>query len=77
MLLTTAEAAAIESRVARLEAERGVEVVTLLARKADDYPEAVWKAFAFGAEHQGSLLGPSDAFQRRFGLAVETDPHEA
>lgn len=49
MLLTPAEAAAIESRVAKLEAERGVEVVTVLARKSDVYPETVWKAFALGA----------------------------
>ena len=49
MLLTPAEAAAIESRVAKLEAERGVEVVTVLTRKSDVYPETVWKAFALGA----------------------------
>jgi len=60
MLLTTAEAAAIESRVARLEAERGVEVVTLLTRKSDDYPEAVWKAFAFGASLAGLAVALAD-----------------
>ncbi len=53
MLLTPTEAAAIEARVAKLKAERGVEVVTLIARKSDDYPEAVWKAFAFGAAAAG------------------------
>ena len=60
MLLTTAEAAAIESRVAKLEAERGIEVVTLLARKSDVYPEAVWKAFAFGAALAGMAVALAD-----------------
>ena len=60
MLLTPAEAAAIESRVAKLEAERGVEVVTLLARKSDVYPEAVWKAFAFGAALCGLAVALAD-----------------
>jgi putative membrane protein len=63
MLLTPAEAAAIESRVARLEAERGVEVVTLLARKSDVYPEAVWKAFAFGAALCGLAVALADLAQ--------------
>ena len=60
MLLTTAEATAIESRVAKLEAERGIEVVTLLARKSDVYPEAVWKAFAFGAALAGMAVALAD-----------------
>ncbi len=60
MLLTPTEAAAIEARVAKLEAERGLEVVTLVARKADDYPEAVWKAFAFGAAAAGLIVAMAD-----------------
>jgi putative membrane protein len=56
MLLTPTEAAAIEARVAKLEAERGVEVVALVTRKSDDYPEAVWKAFAFGAALAGLIV---------------------
>lgn len=60
MLLTPTEAAAIEARVAKLEAERGLEVVTLVARKADDYPEAVWKAFAFGAAAAGLIVALAD-----------------
>jgi uncharacterized membrane protein len=60
MLLTPTEAAAIEARVAKLEAERGLEVVTLIARKSDDYPEAVWKAFAFGAAAAGLIVALAD-----------------
>jgi putative membrane protein len=60
MLLTPWEAAAIEARVAKLEAERGLEVVTLVARKSDDYPEAVWKAFAFGAALAGLIVASAE-----------------
>jgi putative membrane protein len=60
MLLTSTEAAAIEARVARLEAERGIEVVTLVTRKSDDYPETVWKAFAFGAALAGLVVVLAD-----------------
>lgn len=49
IFLTSAEAEAIEARVAELEASCGVEVVTLIVGKADVYPETVWKAFALGA----------------------------
>ncbi|MCC7327104.1 MAG: hypothetical protein IT521_09905 [Burkholderiales bacterium] len=49
MLLTPSEAQAIEDRVAALEKARGVEVVTLVTTRSDDYPETVWTAFAFGA----------------------------
>jgi putative membrane protein len=49
MFLAPAETAAIEARVAELEASCGVEVVTLIIGKADVYPETVWKAFALGA----------------------------
>jgi putative membrane protein len=49
MFLAPAETAAIEARVAELEASCGVEVVTMIIGKADVYPETVWKAFALGA----------------------------
>ncbi|MFO1315776.1 MAG: hypothetical protein U1F58_09235 [Burkholderiales bacterium] len=49
MHLTPSESQAIEARVKALEAELGVEVVTLVVGKADVYPETVWKAFALGA----------------------------
>ena len=49
MLITSSESQAIEARVKALEAELGIEVVTLVAGKADVYPETVWEAFALGA----------------------------
>lgn len=49
MLLTIAEQQAIESRVAALEKDLGIEVVTVVTARSDDYPEVVWRAFALGA----------------------------
>jgi putative membrane protein len=60
MLLTLQEAAAIEQRVAEFEAELGVEVVTVVARKSDVYPETVWKAFALGAALAGLGVAAAD-----------------
>lgn len=48
MFLSTAEADAIDGRIARLEAHMGVQVVTAIVGKSDGYPELVWKAFALG-----------------------------
>jgi len=60
MFLTPAETQAIELRVAALEAELGVEVVTLIVGKADVYPETVWKAFALGAAATGLVVTAGD-----------------
>lgn len=49
LLLTGDEKAAIEARVAALEQTAGIEVVTVITAKSDEYPEIVWEAFAFGA----------------------------
>lgn len=49
MLLTVADQQAIESRVAALEKDLGIEVVTVVTARSDDYPEVVWRAFALGA----------------------------
>jgi putative membrane protein len=48
MYLTRAEADAIESRTAALEARTGTQVVTAVIGKADHYGELPWKAFALG-----------------------------
>jgi len=47
--LTPQEAAAIETRIARVEARTGVDVVTAVVGRSDAYPEIAWKAFALGA----------------------------
>jgi putative membrane protein len=49
MYLNRAEADAIESRIAALEARTGTQVVTAVIGKADHYGELPWKAFALGA----------------------------
>lgn len=41
-------ARAIERRIAAVEAATGVQVVAAVVPRADDYPEAHWRAFALG-----------------------------
>lgn len=60
MLITSSESQAIEARVKALEAELGVEVVTLVVGKADTYPETVWEAFALGAALAGLAVAVGD-----------------
>lgn len=60
MLLTSTEAQAIEARVKAIEADTGAEVVTLVVRKSDVYPETVWKAFALGAALTGLVFTIGD-----------------
>jgi putative membrane protein len=49
MFLTSAEADAIDAQVARVESRTGVQVVTAVVGKSDNYVELPWKAFALGA----------------------------
>ncbi len=60
MLLTPPEAQAIEARVKAIEAATGAEIVTLVVRKSDVYPETVWKAFALGASLSGLVVTLGD-----------------
>jgi putative membrane protein len=48
VFFSPAEADAIETRIASLEARTGAQVVTAIVGKSDGYPEVVWKAFALG-----------------------------
>ena len=48
-LLDAQAEAAVQQRVATLEAATGVEAVTAVIARADSYPEIPWKAFALGA----------------------------
>jgi putative membrane protein len=48
MPLPAADARSIEEHIARVESRTGVQVVTMIAGKADDYPELPWIAFAIG-----------------------------
>ena len=47
--LTADEAAGIERASAALESRAGVQVVTAIVPRSDDYPEIAWRAFALGA----------------------------
>jgi len=63
MPLTTADKDAIQSRVTALERSLGIEVVTVVAGKCDDYPETVWKAFAFGAVFTALIVVVADVLR--------------
>jgi putative membrane protein len=58
-VVTAADAAAIERRVAEFEARTGVEIVAAVERRSDLYPEVPWRAFALGASlaSLGTLAG--------------------
>ncbi len=60
MFLDPNEAEVIAARVKALEAELGIEVVTIVVGKADVYPETVWKAFALGAALAGLAVTIGD-----------------
>jgi len=49
MFLTSSDQQAIDAAVTALEREHGVEVVSIVVGRSDDYPEVVWTAFALGA----------------------------
>jgi putative membrane protein len=53
MILTPAEANAIEARVAKVEARTGAQVVAAVVGKSNTYPQLPWKAFALGAAVAG------------------------
>lgn len=72
MHLTPGESQAIEARVKALEAELGVEVVTLVVGKADVYPETVWKAFALGAALAGLVVTVGDVLRPDWVTATAT-----
>lgn len=56
MILTRAEADAIDARVAQVEARTGVQVVAAVVGKSYTYPQLPWKAFALGAAIAGLAI---------------------
>jgi len=57
MFLTSAEASAIATRIAEVEARTGVQVVVAVVGRAARYPEAHWKAFALGVSLSALIIG--------------------
>jgi putative membrane protein len=60
--LAPAEAAAVDTLVARIEARTGVQIATAIVRRSDAYTELPWKAFALGASSAGFALVIADAW---------------
>jgi len=53
MILSRAEGATIEARVAQVEARTGAQVIAAVVGKSNTYPQLPWKAFALGAAGAG------------------------
>lgn len=60
MLLTKAEADAVEARVRAIEASTGAQVVVAIVGRSDVYHGLRWRAFAFGAAIAAFALVASD-----------------
>jgi putative membrane protein len=60
--LAPAEAAAIDTLVARIESRTGVQIATAIIRRADAYTELPWKAFALAVSFAGFALVVADAW---------------
>jgi uncharacterized membrane protein len=63
MFLSSADASAIATRIAEVEARTGVQVVVAVVGRTARYPEARWKAFALGVSLGALIIGGS-AFVR-------------
>jgi len=57
MILSESDQQAIRTRAARLEAHSGIEIVTAIRARSDDYPELPWKAFGFVASLAAAVQG--------------------
>jgi putative membrane protein len=64
--LAPADAAAIDTLVARIEARTGVQLATALVRRSDAYTELPWKAFALGASLAGFARVLTDALNSQW-----------
>ena len=75
--LTAAEAAAIDTLVARIEARTGVQIATALVRRSDAYTELPWKAFALGASLAGFALVIADGWHPQWVMSYTAALHAA
>ncbi len=81
MLLSKAEADAIEARSARVEARVGAQVIAAIVGKADAHVELPWKAFTLGAVLSGLAIVVADALRPQWVTAdaalIEVRAHSA
>lgn len=75
--LAPAEAAAIDTLVARIEARTGVQIATAIIRRADPYTELPWKAFALAASFAGFALVMADAWKPQWVTSYTALVHGA
>lgn len=73
--LTTEEAAAVERRVAGIEARTGVQVVAAVVARSDHYPEIPWSAFALGASLAALATALSDLMRPSWITAATAVGH--
>ena len=75
--LASAEAGAINTLVARIEARTGVQIATAIVRRSDAYTELPWKAFALGASLAAFVLVIADARQPQWSMSYTALIHAA
>jgi putative membrane protein len=71
MFLTATEADSIDAQVAAVETRTGVQVVTAVVGKSDNYAELPWKAFALGASLAAFGVVGEDAWHPEW-IAADT-----
>ena len=72
LFLNQAEIAAVDARIAAIEAATGVEVVAAVIGKADAYPELPWTAFAVGASLAALATVMADTLRPDWALVPAT-----
>jgi putative membrane protein len=70
--LDQGESAALEAQIAALEAQTGVQLVTAVIGKADDYPELPWKAFALGVSLAALVVVSAGAWAPQWNSAGDS-----
>ena len=75
--LAPAEAAAVDTLVARIEARTGVQIATAIVRRSDAYTELPWKGFALGASCAAFALVIADAWNPQWVTSYTSLVHAA
>lgn len=70
MPIAAADASSIETRIAALEARTGVQVVAMVARRSDAYPELTWMGFAMMSALMALAVVALDVLEPRWTSAT-------